>query len=65
MLAGKPMKAADEILAQLEAVVRNGAKAPTYTVGAPIRINGSVWPQPKRKFRLLCPLFETVSSRCT
>jgi hypothetical protein len=55
MLAGKPVKAADEILAQLEAILRNDAKVPAYTVVAAIRIHGSITPEPKRKVLLLFP----------
>jgi hypothetical protein len=55
MLAGKPVKAADEILAQVEAIMRKGEKIPAYTVVAPIRIHGSISPDARRKVLLLFP----------
>jgi hypothetical protein len=55
MLAGRPVKAADEILAQVEAILRNDPKIPAYTVVAAIRIHGSISPEPKRKVLLLFP----------
>jgi hypothetical protein len=53
MLAGKPVKAADEILAQVEAILRNDEKIPAYTVVAAIRIHGSISPDAKPKVLLL------------
>jgi hypothetical protein len=55
MLAGKPVKAADEILAQVEAILRTDEKIPAYTVVAAIRIHGSISPEPRRKVLLLFP----------
>jgi hypothetical protein len=55
MLAGKPVKAADEILAQVEAILRKDEKIPAYTVVAAIRIRGSISPDAKRKVLLLFP----------
>jgi hypothetical protein len=60
MLAGKPVKPADEILAQVEAIVRNDAKIPAYTVVAAIRIHRSISPEPKRKV----PLLSRCLKRC-
>jgi hypothetical protein len=54
-LAGKPVKGVDEILARVEAILRNDAKIPAYTVVAAIRIHGSISPEPKRKVLLLFP----------
>jgi hypothetical protein len=39
MLAGKRVKAADEILAQVEAILRRDEKIPPYTVVEAIRIH--------------------------
>jgi hypothetical protein len=55
MLDGKPVKTADEILAQVEAILRNDAKVPAYTVVAAIRIHGSISPEAKPKVLLLFP----------
>jgi hypothetical protein len=55
MLAGKRVKAADEILAQIEAILRRDQKIPPYTVVADIRIHGSISPDAKRKVLLLFP----------
>jgi hypothetical protein len=55
MLAGKPVKSVDEVLAQVEAIVGNDAKIPAYTVISAIRIHGSITPEPKRKVLLLFP----------
>jgi hypothetical protein len=55
MLAGKPVKSVDEVLARVEAIVRNDAKIPAYTVVAAIRIHGSISPEPKRWVPLLFP----------
>ena len=54
MLAGKPVKAADEILANVEAILRD-EKIPDYTVIAAIRIHKSLSPDAKRKVLLLFP----------
>jgi hypothetical protein len=55
MLAGKPVKAADEILAQVEAILRKDEKIPAYTVVAASKIHGSISPDAKRKVLLLFP----------
>jgi hypothetical protein len=55
MLAGRPVKSAGEVLARVEAIVRNDAKVPAYTVVASIRIRGSIRPKPKRRVPLLFP----------
>jgi hypothetical protein len=54
MLAGKAVKAADEILANVEAILRD-EKIPEYTVVAAIRIHRSLSPDAKRKVLLLFP----------
>jgi hypothetical protein len=54
MLAGKPVKSVDEVLARVEAIVGNDAK-PAYTVISAIRIHRSITPEPKRKVLLLFP----------
>ena len=55
MLAGKRVKAADEILAQVEAILRRDEKVPLYTVAGAIRIHGSISPDTKRKVLLRFP----------
>jgi len=55
MLAGKAVKAADEILANVEAILRNDQKIPEYTVVAALRIHRSLSPDAKRKVLLLFP----------
>jgi hypothetical protein len=55
MLAGKPVKSADEVLARVEAILRNDARIPAYTVVAAIRLHRSITPEPKRKVLLLFP----------
>jgi hypothetical protein len=55
MLAGRPVKSVDEVLARVEAILRNDPKVPAYTVVAAIRIRGSISPEPKRKVLLLFP----------
>jgi hypothetical protein len=52
MLAGRPAKSVDEVLARVEAILRNDAKIPAYTVVAAIRIHGSIAPKPKPKVLL-------------
>jgi hypothetical protein len=54
-LAGKPIKAADEILAQVVTILRHDEKMPAYTVVGAIRIHGSTSPEAKRKVLLLFP----------
>ena len=54
MLAGNAVKAADEILANVEAILRD-EKIPEYTVIAAIRIHRSLSPDAKRKVLLLFP----------
>jgi hypothetical protein len=55
MLAGKAVKAADEILANVEALLRNKQKISEYTVVAAISIHRSIAPGTKRKVLLLFP----------
>jgi hypothetical protein len=55
MLAGKEVKAADEILANVEAILRNDQKIPEYTVVAALSIHRSLSPDAKRKVLLLFP----------
>jgi hypothetical protein len=55
MLASRPVKSVDEVLARVETILRNDAKIPAYTVVAAIRIHGSISPEPKRKVPLLFP----------
>jgi hypothetical protein len=55
MLAGRPVNPVDEVLARVEAILRDDAKIPAYTVVAAIRIHGSTSPEPKRKVLLLFP----------
>jgi hypothetical protein len=55
MLAGRPVKSVDEILARVEAILRSDAKVPAYTLVAAIRIHGSISPEPKRRIPLLFP----------
>jgi hypothetical protein len=55
MLAGKPVKAADEILANVEAILRNDQEVPGYTVVAAVMIHRSLSPAAKRKVLLLFP----------
>jgi hypothetical protein len=51
----RPVNAADEVLAQVEAILRNDEKIPAYTVVAAIRIHGTISPEPKRRVPLLFP----------
>jgi hypothetical protein len=55
MLAGRPVKSVGEVLARVEAILRNDAKIPAYTVVATIRIRESISPEPKPKVLLLFP----------
>jgi hypothetical protein len=55
MLAARQVKSVDEVLVQVEAILRNDAKIPAYTVVAAIRIHGSISPEPKRRVLLLFP----------
>jgi hypothetical protein len=55
MLAGKPVKSVDEVLARVETILSNDAEVPAYRVVAAIRIHGSITPEPKRKVLLLFP----------
>jgi hypothetical protein len=55
MLAGMPVKASDEILAKIEAILRNDGKIPAYTVVAAIRIRRKTSPAAKRRVLLLFP----------
>jgi hypothetical protein len=53
MLAGKPVKAADEVMAQVDTILRHDEKKPPV-VGA-IRIHGAASPEAKRKVLLFFP----------
>jgi hypothetical protein len=55
MLAGKAVKPADEILANVEAILKNVEEIPDYTVVAAIRIHRPLCPDGKRKILLLFP----------
>jgi hypothetical protein len=55
MLAGRPVKSVDEVLAWVEAIPRSDARVPAYTLVAAIRIHGSISPEPKRRVPLLFP----------
>ena len=55
MLAGEEVRAADEILANVEAILRNDQKIPEYTVVAAIKIHRSLSPDAKGKVLLLFP----------
>jgi hypothetical protein len=55
MLAGKAVKAADEILANVVAILRNDEEIPDYTVVAAIRIHRPLSPDAKRKVLLRFP----------
>jgi hypothetical protein len=54
-LAGRPIKAAAEILAQVDTILRHDEKIPAYTVVGAIRIHGSASPEAKRKVLLVFP----------
>jgi hypothetical protein len=58
----RPVNAADEVLAQVEAILRNDEKIPAYTVVAAIRIDRS---RLKRKVLLLFPTVCSVESNET
>ena len=55
MLAGKAVKKADEILANVEAILRNDEEIPDYTVVAAIRIHRPLSLDAKRRVLLLFP----------
>jgi hypothetical protein len=55
MLAGKAVSAADQVLANVEAILRNDEEIPDYTVVAAIRIHRPLSPDAKRKVLLLFP----------
>ncbi len=55
MLAGKAVRGADEILANVETILRNDEEIPDYTVVAAIRIHRPPPPDAKRKVLLLFP----------
>jgi hypothetical protein len=55
MLAGRAVKAADEILAQVEAILRSDKKSAPFTVVSAIRIHEPILPLAKRKVLLLFP----------
>ena len=54
-LAGRPIKAADQILTQVETILRHDEKVPPYTVVGAIKIHESVSPEIKRKVLLVFP----------
>ena len=54
MLAGKPITAADEVLARVETILRN-EKVSWYTVVAKIRVHGPTPRDAKRKVLLFFP----------
>jgi hypothetical protein len=54
-LAGKPVKPANEILAQVVTILRYDEKIPSPTVVGAIRIHGSTSPEAKQKVLLLFP----------
>jgi hypothetical protein len=55
MLAGKPTTAADEVLARVEAILKNDEKISSCTVAAKIGIHGPLSRDLKRKALLLFP----------
>lgn len=55
MLAGREVKAADEILANVEAILSNDQKIPEYIVVAALKIHRPRSPHTKRKVLLLFP----------
>jgi hypothetical protein len=54
-LAGRPTKAVDQIMAQIESILRYDEKIPPYTVVGAIRVHGSTSPATKRKALLVFP----------
>jgi hypothetical protein len=54
-LAGRPTKTADEILAQVDTVLRHDEKTPAHTIVGAIRIHRSASPEAKRKVLLVFP----------
>jgi hypothetical protein len=59
MQAGRPVKAADEIMVQVEAILRNDKKLAPFTVVSAIRIHEPIRPFAKRKALLLFPAVKT------
>jgi hypothetical protein len=55
MLAGKPITAADEILARVEIILRNDERISSYTVVAKLKIDGPTSREAKPKILLLFP----------
>jgi hypothetical protein len=55
MLAGRPVKSADEILAHVEAILKSSEKPAPFTVVSAISIRGPLAPLAKRKSPLLFP----------
>jgi hypothetical protein len=55
MLAGKAVSSADQILANVEVILRNDEEIPDYTVVAAIRIHRPPSPDAKQKVLLLFP----------
>jgi hypothetical protein len=54
-LAGRPIKAADQILTQVETILRHDEKIPPYTVVGAIKVHGSASPEIKRTVLLVFP----------
>ena len=54
-LAGRPIKAADQILTQVETILRHDEKIPPYTVVGAIKVHGSASPEMKRTVLLVFP----------
>jgi hypothetical protein len=55
MLAGRPVKAAAEIVAHVEAILKSNEKPIPFTVVSAIRIRGPIPPLAKRNILLLFP----------
>jgi hypothetical protein len=51
-LAGQPVKAFDQIRAQVDSILRHDEKIPPYTVVGAIKVRGSTLPEAKRKILL-------------
>jgi hypothetical protein len=60
MLAGEPITAADEILARVETILRNGREVSRCTVVAKIRIHEPTSRDVKQKVLLLFPHSKTL-----
>jgi hypothetical protein len=55
MLAGKAVEAAENILAQVEAILKINEKLPPHTVVAAVKIHAPIAPNTERKVLLLFP----------